>query len=139
MKKNVKKLKDVCKGDILYKLNKQYIHEGISEVTVDSVEFQDNGEMTIHASYPNGDTTGLYIPKSSKTKTVFSKYDGSYFGTSREEVLKATEKYIKKSLENVDTTISDTKNKLNRLIENREKIYKLFLDVSLEVMNNKDK
>ena len=125
-KKNqtTKKLKDVCAGDVLYMLDKDKIADGIRELTV-------NGVTTSLTGYLVFDTTdGNYSPsKSSVSKSSFTVYNGSVVATSRESLLKASEKLIKKLLDRTDVDITEMKSRLDYLIENRKKIYRLYLDV----------
>lgn len=119
-----KKLKDVCSGDVLYLLSKRDITDGIQEITVKNVTTNYNGELIFET------TNGNYSPsKSSVSKSSFTVYNGSVVATSRESLLKASEKLIKKLLDRTDVDITETKSRLDYLIENRKKIYRLYLDV----------
>ena len=119
-----KKLKDVCSGDVLYLLSKRDITDGIQEITVKNVTTNYNGELIFET------TNGNYSPsKSSISKSSFTVYNGSVMATSRESLLKASEKLIKKLLDRTDVDITEMKSRLDYLIENRKKIYRLYLDV----------
>jgi hypothetical protein len=119
-----KKLKDVCSGDVLYLLSKRDITDGIQEITVKNVTTNYNGELIFET------TNGNYSPsKSSVSKSSFTVYNGSVVATSRESLLKASEKLIKKLLDQTDVDITEMKSRLDYLIENRKKIYRLYLDV----------
>jgi hypothetical protein len=119
-----KKLKDVCSGDVLYLLSKRDITDGIQEITVKNVTTNYNGELIFET------TNGNYSPsKSSVSKSSFTVYNGSVVATSRESLLKASEKLIKKLLDRTDVDITEMKSRLDYLIENRKKIYRLYLDV----------
>ena len=119
-----KKLKDVCSGDVLYLLSKRDITDGIQEITVKNVTTNYNGELIFET------TNGNYSPsKSSVSKSSFTVYNGSVVATSRESLLKSSEKLIKKLLDRTDVDITEMKSRLDYLIENRKKIYRLYLDV----------
>ena len=128
MAKNTsKKMKDVCVGDVLYKINRDCFYEGISELVVSSVTtYEDDNEKMIRFK---GECSNYGICKSSMNKTYFSLYDGSYIGTSKEQLLKVCEKFIKKNLDTLDDSIKDMKERLDNLIKNREKVYRLYLDI----------
>ena len=119
-----KKLKDVCSGDVLYLLSKRDITDGIQEITVKNVTTNYNGELIFET------TNGNYSPsKSSVSKSSFTVYNGSVVATSRESLLKSSEKLIKKLLDRTDVDITEMKSRLDYLIENRKNIYRLYLDV----------
>ena len=122
-KDNSKKLKDVCAGDTLYLLGKTDITNGVQEMTVKNVTRNFHGELVFET------TNGNFSPaKSSLSKSSFSNYNGAVVGTSRETLMKAFEKLIKKLLDRTDADIAELKSRLDYLIENRNKIYALYLD-----------
>lgn len=134
-KDNSKKLKDVCAGDSLYLLGKTDITEGVREMTVKNVTTNFHGELVFET------TNGNFTPaKSSLSKSSFSNYNGAVVATSREALMKASEKLIKKLLDRTDADIAELKSRLDYLIENRQKIYEIYLDAlttcNLEFNNN---
>lgn len=118
-----KKLKDVCAGDTLYLLGKTDITEGVQEMTVKNVTTVFYGELVFETTNGN-----FSLTKSSLSKSSFSNYNGAVVATSREALMKASEKLIKKLLDRTDADIAELKSRLDYLIENRNKIYALYLD-----------
>ena len=123
MAKNIKKLKDVRSGDVLYKLSKDDLENGVSEITVDDVTSNYNGDVIFET------TDGSYSPpKSALSNQFFWTYGKTAIGTSKEAVLKASEKMLKKMLDKTDLDIAELKGRLDNLIEKRKDIYRLYLD-----------
>ena len=126
MSKNTKKMKDVQTGDVLYRINKIYLTEGIEELTVTETGVNESsGESWF---IPNDSAGCYYIPKSSMSKTFISTYD-AFIATSVEGLLKVAGKFVKKNLDNYDIRIAKMKEDLDNLIEGREKVYRLYIDV----------
>ena len=92
-KDNSKKLKDVCAGDVLYMLRKNSIEEGIIESTVTNVITNPSGSAIFET-----DRLKFYPLSSDMQSASFRLYGGSVVATSREALMKASEKLIKKLL-----------------------------------------
>ena len=123
MAKDIKKLKDVRPGDVLYKLGKDDIENGVSEVTVNDVTSNYNGDVIFETS------EGTYSPpKSALSNQFFWGLGKTAIGTSKEAVMKASEKMLKKMLDKTDLDIAELKGRLDNLIEKRKNIYRLYLD-----------
>jgi hypothetical protein len=58
----------------------------------------------------------------------FWSYEKTAVGTSKEAVMKASEKMLKKMLDKTDLDIAKLKGRLDNLIEKRKEIYSLYLD-----------
>ena len=128
MASKIKRLKDVRPGDVLYKLGEDNFcfkanENGISEITVNNVTSNYNGDIIFET------TEGSYSPpKSAMSNQFFWSYGKTAIGTSKESVMKASEKMLKKMLEKTDLDIAKLKGRLDNLIEKRKEIYSLYLD-----------
>ena len=123
MESKIKKLKDVCPGDVLYKLGERDLQNGISEITVNDVTSNYNGYVIYET------TEGSYSPPKSALSNQFFWGPGkTAIGTSKKAVMKASEKMLKKMLEKTDLDIAKLKGRLDNMIEKRKDIYRLYLD-----------
>ena len=124
MAKDIKKLKDVRPGDVLYKLGERDLENGVSEITVNDVTSNYNGDIIIFKT-----SEGTYAPPESALSNQFFWGSGkTAIGTSKEAVMKASEKMLKKMLDKTDLDIAELKGRLDNLIEKRKNIYRLYLD-----------
>ena len=123
MTNKIKKLKDVRPGDVLYKLSKEDLENGISEITVNDVTSYDNGDVIFGTSEGT-----CFPPKSALSKQFFWSYGKTAIGTSKEAVMKASGKMLKKMLDKTDLDIAKLKGRLDNLIERRKEIYRLYID-----------
>ena len=123
MEKDIKKLKDIRPGDVLYKLGERDLQNGISEITVNDVTSNYNGDVIFET------TEGTYAPpKSALSNQFFWGPEKTAIGTSKKEVMKASKKMLKKMIEKTDLDIAELKGRLDNLIEKRKDIYRLYLD-----------
>ena len=124
MAKDIKKLKDVRPGDVLYTLSKDDLENGVSEITVNNVTSNYNGDVIIFKT-----SEGTYAPPESALSNQFFWGSGkTAIGTSKEAVMKASEKMLKKMLDKTDLDIAKLKRRLDNLIEKRKDIYRLYID-----------